>query len=63
VSYYLLSGLATACGIMLVLTMWRMADALDEIVARLDDDEDDDGPDPIVGKFDPMIRFKPRDIA
>jgi len=38
---------------------------LDEIHTRLapGDDEDDDGPDPIVGKFDPMLSPEFDDIA
>lgn len=60
-SDWLLIGLCLGHATLIFLA-YSIATTLDEIRDLLDGEDDDDGPDPIVGQFDPMIRFKPRDI-
>lgn len=50
-----------ACSI--ATTLDEIRDLLDEIRDLLDCEDDDDGPDPIVGKFDPMLSPEFDDIA
>jgi len=61
-SDWLLIGLCLGHATLIFLA-YSIATTLDEIRDLLDGEEDDDGPDPIVGKFDPMLSPEFDDIA